>query len=92
MATLGQVACSGLIGSVVGALPWLLSKLPIDSHAFDLIASSSSFLLFPGAIIGLIASLGRVHDINLGIMIASNCLIYSILVYYLLRKRNRFKK
>ena len=72
---------------IVGSLPWLLAKIPVDSGALQSIAESTTYLLFPGAVVGYIASLGRVHDVNFVVMIVSNCLIYSILTYWLIRKK-----
>jgi hypothetical protein len=82
MNTAMRVGIAALIGSVIGSLPFLLSKIETDSGTLQSIAGYTTYLLFPGAIVGFVASFGRVHDVNPAVTILSNCVIYSIAVYW----------
>jgi hypothetical protein len=43
------------------------------------------FLSFPGYIVGMVFSGGRVHDVNENVMVAASCVFYTALAYVVLR-------
>jgi hypothetical protein len=72
-----------LVGMVVSALPWLVSKLDIG------FLSSISFLDMPGFFVALIFIGWNVHTYDPSLVFGANAAIYAGLVYLLLMIRAR---
>jgi hypothetical protein len=72
-----------LVGVVVSALPWIVSKLDIG------FLSSISFLDMPGLFVALIFSGWNVHTYDPSLLFGANVAIYAGLVYLLLVMRDR---
>lgn len=78
---------SAIVGCVVGVLP-ALPIWPSMGRPFEVAISVVSI---PGVIAALIVGGGRVHDVNLAVLIAAGCAFYTAVTYAVLRFRNERK-
>lgn len=73
-----------LLGSVLALAPGWILKLPSDTGFVGSLKWVGSYIDVPGGFVGLIASGGKIDDLNFVIVDISNCVFYSGLVYILL--------
>ena len=72
-------------------LPIAILKLPTDSGMVGSLKSGVSELMIPGGFVGLVASGGRIDDINPWLSCLANFLFYFGLAYLLLTVWVRLK-
>jgi hypothetical protein len=72
---------SGLIGCFLGTLPLWPWWYGLGRWIADFIG----LLSFPGYIVGMVFSGGRVHDLSENVIVAANCVFYVAMTYLLLR-------
>jgi len=72
-----------LTGILAIAIPWVAS---FDERFWPL-----DLLLMPGMLIALPATVGYIHDLNWGLVLIGNVIIYSAGMYLLIGVRRRLK-
>ena len=80
-----------MLGIGIGALPWLFvlyPNLPLPGWLEEIFA----ILGIPGMFAGLIAGGGNVHDPSIPVIIATNSILYSAILYYVLNRWRRRKQ
>lgn len=80
---------STICGATIGCSPVLVGLLFSGSDTLPRIQETMNYLLFPGIIVSLVASGGRVHDVNAIVIIGSSCAFYSLAFYLVFRSRLR---
>jgi hypothetical protein len=80
-----------LIGCTLAFLPIAILKLPTDSGMVGSLKWGVSELMIPGGFVGLVASGGRIDDINPWLSCFANFLFYFGLAYLALTVWVRFK-
>jgi hypothetical protein len=76
------IFCSIVLGCVFATLPIAIMNLSIESDLMDIVKPGAGALMIPGILVGMIlATRGRVHDINLWIVLPANALFYGWLAH-----------
>lgn len=76
-----RLVCSVASGIAVAALPICILELPLDGGILEATRPWIVIMMAPGALAGMVVAGGRIHDINLWIMIPANAAFYTWLVY-----------
>ena len=85
---MGTAIKSVIAGFAIGLMPLLLSKVALQTQWLQGMAEATQFLLFPGAVLGYVLTLGRIHDISQTVMMGGSCAFYSALFYFLARRQS----
>jgi hypothetical protein len=76
-----RLLVSVLIGCFLGLVPLAALDLPVGSLLSRLLQNGASAVLFPGYLLTLVLSLGRLHDVRFSVIVSADIAIYSILAY-----------
>jgi hypothetical protein len=76
-----RIICALAIGSVLAFSPVMLLKVDFDSRLISTLKWGGAYLAIPGTFLGLIASGGRIDDINFRITDVANLAFYGGLAY-----------
>jgi hypothetical protein len=80
---------SALIGSVIGILPLVVIRLPLQSQLEDILRFGVMALSMPGIWVGIVAT--RRVDVNFWIAVPINTVLYGCLTYFILNAIARRK-
>jgi hypothetical protein len=80
---------SALIGFTIGSVPFWVWMFLRDSATLPAVQGVANYLLLPGLLVSLATDGGRVHDVNLLVMVISSCVFYTALIYLVFRIRKR---
>jgi hypothetical protein len=80
---------SAICGMAIGCAPVLVGLFFSGSQTLPAIQEATNYLLFPGIVVSLLASGGRVHDVNRVVIVVSSCIFYTFVFYLILRRRKR---
>lgn len=83
------LAKSIICGVAIGCTPVLVGLFFRGSETVPTIQEATNYLLLPGIVVSLLASGGRVHDVNRIVIVVSSCAFYTLLFYLVLRSRRK---
>lgn len=80
---------AALAACIFTFVPIVILKLESETAIVRSLKSIAAFLGIPGAVVGLLAAFGRVHDIDLWVTNVANFAFYFLITWLVLREFDR---